>query len=433
MRIRSLALALLLALPVLSLAQYKPWYNFYNFAYGAKARAMGNAFTAVSDDLTAAFWNPAGLTNLRAPMFHLGYKTTRQHHDYDLQDDAGRGTRLYNFNFDSHLNQIDFFSVSAPVVLWRRPCAFALSYYRYIPYGFKGSAREEFTSLEDPGSSRQATAAFTGSEGFDVLAFSFSVAPTAHFSLGVTLQQFFGSGSLHRQTDALGKEDHSEVTEKLRGRSLILGALFAPVDWLRLGCAWHAGLKSVLDSYLLTWEVGANGGKTKPDEENSLARVAIPEQYSFGLLLKPADWLDLSADYSLINWDKATIEDYFGSAPMPYPQMAAWSKSQQQVKNLRFGLEARLPFRSPGLALRAGWSRDRQLYADQSEKAVCIDAFSCGIGCRFSGNFQVEATYQRQTGDWMENGYFFSDVPTHFRANVFFLALTYRFGHIFKD
>ena len=58
-----------------SFPAYKPWYNFYNFAYGAKARAMGNAFTAVADDLTAAFWNPAGLAAQRSPEFHLGYKT----------------------------------------------------------------------------------------------------------------------------------------------------------------------------------------------------------------------------------------------------------------------------------------------------------------------------------------------------------------------
>ena len=35
---------------------------------------MGNAFTAVADDLTAAFWNPAGLADLRSPEFYLSYK-----------------------------------------------------------------------------------------------------------------------------------------------------------------------------------------------------------------------------------------------------------------------------------------------------------------------------------------------------------------------
>ena len=75
-------LLLLLALPVLAFSQYKPWYNFYNFAFGAKARAMGNAFTAVADDLTASFWNPAGLAGKRGPEFYLGYMTSTQAHDF---------------------------------------------------------------------------------------------------------------------------------------------------------------------------------------------------------------------------------------------------------------------------------------------------------------------------------------------------------------
>ena len=84
---------------------------------------MGNAFTAVADDLTAVFWNPAGLAALRSPEFYLGYKAARQWHDYDLQDNgvAGEESRLYNYNFASRLNQIDFFSVSAPATLLGRP------------------------------------------------------------------------------------------------------------------------------------------------------------------------------------------------------------------------------------------------------------------------------------------------------------------------
>ncbi len=47
----------------------------------------------------------------------------------------------------------------------------------------------------------------------------------------------------------------------------------------------------------------------------------------------------------------------------------------------------------------------------------------------------MEVTYQRQVADWPEQGFFnlSPDVPTHYRANAFFLALTYRFGHIFKE
>ena len=40
---------------------------------GARAAGMANAFIAVSDDGTAASWNPAGLAQLRKPELSLVY------------------------------------------------------------------------------------------------------------------------------------------------------------------------------------------------------------------------------------------------------------------------------------------------------------------------------------------------------------------------
>jgi len=428
-------LALLLALPGLAFSQYKPWYNFYNFAFGAKARAMGNAFTAVADDLTASFWNPAGLAAKRGPEFYLSYMTSTQAHDYDLQEKAlPSDTRLYSYEFSGRLNQIDFFSVSAPAVILKRPVAFALSYYRYIPYGFKGTGLEVVTFLSDRLHPRRSTVTFTGSEGFDVLAFSAAAAAADFFSLGATLQQFFGSGSLYiRSQPSAGGNFHSQYTEKLRGRNLIIGALLAPTGFLRLGFTWHSGLSDRLDSGLLTWT--DDGGDGKPEEASCQARVTIPEQYAFGLLLRPARWLDLCGEYSRIDWQGATIENYYGAASLPYPQLDDWPTGQQRARNLRFGLEARLPLRSWQLHLRGGWSSDRQLYTDVHERAVRIAGYSAGIGCEFSSNFLVEAAFQRRVADWPEAGFAADtpDVATHFRSNVLFLALTYRFGHVFKE
>ena len=42
---------------------------------GARAQAMGSAFTSLADDPTASFWNPAGLSRLK------GYEVLATHHD----------------------------------------------------------------------------------------------------------------------------------------------------------------------------------------------------------------------------------------------------------------------------------------------------------------------------------------------------------------
>jgi hypothetical protein len=436
MRARLLA-CLLLALPALLAAQYKPWYNYYNFAYGAKAQAMGNAFTAVADDLTACFWNPAGLVAIRTPEFYLGYKATSQRHDYDLQDKAfGRDTRLYTYDFASRLNQIDFFAISTPFTLLKRPATFALGYYRYIPYGFKGSDTGVLTFLHDLYNPLRSTVTFAGSEGFDVLAFSLGARLARPLSLGVTLQQFFGSGSLYFTTEATGERDsHRQLSEKLQGRSVIVGLLLTPFTSLRLGLAWHSGLKGWIDSTLVAWEVNKRGELVNEQHAACEARVVIPRQYSLGALLLPAGWLSLSADYAIIDWDKGSIAGYYDDGPpLPYPQDGAWSGGQKQVRDLRFGLEARMPLGSWRLSLRLGGELDRQLYADVDGNPVKVACYSGGIGCQFSPNLLVELAYQRQRADWQENGYFGQrpDASTHYRANVLFLSLTYHFGQAFE-
>ncbi|HSV87213.1 MAG TPA: PorV/PorQ family protein [Bacteroidales bacterium] len=60
-----IALALLYATNSFSQA---PKYSneFLNIGVGARALGMANAFTAITDDGSAGYWNPAGLTHLRA-------------------------------------------------------------------------------------------------------------------------------------------------------------------------------------------------------------------------------------------------------------------------------------------------------------------------------------------------------------------------------
>jgi hypothetical protein len=40
--------------------------EFLAIGYGARAKAMGNAFVAIVDDATAGYWNPAGLTGVKS-------------------------------------------------------------------------------------------------------------------------------------------------------------------------------------------------------------------------------------------------------------------------------------------------------------------------------------------------------------------------------
>jgi hypothetical protein len=169
---------------------------------------------------------------------------------------------------------------------------------------------------------------------------------------------------------------------------------------------------------------------------SSVAQVVIPSQYSLGTALQLVRWLNLSFDYSRIDWQKGTLENYYvPGLLLPYPQKADFSSQQKNISNLRMGMEIDLPMRQWLLHLRGGWFADRQLYVDSSDQAVKINGYTAGVGCEISHYLQMEIAYQRQNAAWKENGYFFKsqEVSSRYSANLLKFSLTYSFGRIFKD
>ncbi len=436
MRIRLLVLLLLAAAQSL-FAQYKPWLNHNNFVYGTKAMSLGNAFTAVADDLTAVFWNPAGLASRRSPEFYFAFQAENQSQQYDPQQAIVAGSaRRYDYLFSSKLNQINFFSVSVPAAFFKMNWAFALSYFRYLPYGFKGSAVGTLSFPEQGAMDQLFTVNFNGSEGVDVLAFSVATAIADYLAVGCTLQQFFGSGSQHEQVMAASGEFHEQTSENLHGLSFIFGVMLRPFKALNLGFAYHTGLKNSFESSKLTWKVDLRGQEINQKVENSVAQATLPAHFSFGAALRPAKWLNLSCDYSIIQWSQGALENYYQYAPLlPFPQKGYFSTEQTDVANLRLGAEITVPLRRFDVHLRGGWSSDRQLYADSSGQQVKVSGYAAGIAAEFSSTLLLEVAYQRQQADWPESGYFDPNqaVPSRFEGNLLKFSLIYRFGRLFKE
>lgn len=73
-----------------------------NAGYGARAVAMGGAYTAIADDTSAPYWNPAGITEIRfifAPT--LGYNGTDWKEARDLLDIETYPPKLPEFELSS--------------------------------------------------------------------------------------------------------------------------------------------------------------------------------------------------------------------------------------------------------------------------------------------------------------------------------------------
>ncbi len=100
---------LVLASSALSYAQLTD-YNF--LGAGARARGMGGAFFGVSDDPTAATWNPAGLIQMDKPQMGLTYETLMPRHTF-TQNYLGNKEETY----DKNIGKINFASVVIPFTL----------------------------------------------------------------------------------------------------------------------------------------------------------------------------------------------------------------------------------------------------------------------------------------------------------------------------
>lgn len=79
-------LANIAGVPVLEAQTPKYSNEFLSIGVGARALGMSNAFSAVADDATAGYWNPAGLTNITSniqiALMHTEYFSGLAQYDY---------------------------------------------------------------------------------------------------------------------------------------------------------------------------------------------------------------------------------------------------------------------------------------------------------------------------------------------------------------
>ncbi len=94
---------------------------------GASARGMSGAFVAVSGNLSAIGFNPAGLATLDRPQTALVYRYNRPG-VRNRQFIPGAGSPGFDQNSFDNFDQIDFGGVAAPGKIWGRPVVGAFAY-----------------------------------------------------------------------------------------------------------------------------------------------------------------------------------------------------------------------------------------------------------------------------------------------------------------
>jgi len=126
--------------------------DFLNLGVGARAVAMGGAFSAAADDATALYWNPAAMTNVRgrsATLMHAAYVASSYFDYAAYAQDLGRagafGAGLQYFSLGT-LDETDASGASAGTTS-PYDLAFSLGYaYRFAGERDLGEDRDGWSA-----------------------------------------------------------------------------------------------------------------------------------------------------------------------------------------------------------------------------------------------------------------------------------------------
>jgi long-chain fatty acid transport protein len=391
------ALVLILSLPTFAYPQINQ--AFEEYGVGPRDAAMGNAFAGVSDDFAAAFYNPAGLSQVKGVDFTVGYKLLVPEVNAKM-DGYGKDrftkypvTEWGLFGMASDLNMpniinpkyTDRFSVGLAVAL----CNFIHSYTNYYdehtPYFYRYQDRP--------------VALLSAYVGFGV-----KITDWASLGGGFALAPSMTYVAAQVKTDVYLPEGDFVANQGTINRSYavvdpVIGLMFKiPMneveDFWRIGITWRDEVQ-VLDGFGHALNRLIIHGPTTDQTMEPVAPQDVPvvtlsgyspHQVLLGLGVKPAKGTVVAADGIWKHW--SAWENYFLNQPDP---------SFEDTFQGRLGVEQRIFTESAewldSLALRAGGYYEPSPVPNQDGDFNILDndkyVFTGGLGFRFDELFGV--------------------------------------------
>jgi long-subunit fatty acid transport protein len=277
---------------------------------GARAAGMANAFIAISDDGTAASWNPAGLGQLRMPELSVVSTTSGWSFNaegFRTRDDLSIYTAAHTSYQSTYL---DFASLAVPLTLWRKPVTFQAAWRRLYTLDY----REAFSIIQEPlvpegppplridrdhdlvGS--VSLASFTG-----------AVKLTSRLALGGSFNLWRGDWSEDLVVSETTLADPgpsrfgtSSQAFSVRGENVSLGLMLTYPRW-SIGLLYQSPLLSDLSV-----EARETGSDRSPAEETAEGTLRFPRALGLGGAWRPAPRWTVALDFTWDEWTDAVID-----------------------------------------------------------------------------------------------------------------------------
>lgn len=337
---------------------------------GARAAGMGNAFIAVSDDGTAASWNPAGLSQLRKPEFSLVHSSGARSaflEGFRTRDGSAAFTSL---GTTSRTAYVEFASAAVPFSVAGKPVTLQAGWRRL--YQITSLSRGDVRRIVEPSGPRPSSvlAIDDSSDGaIDIWSLAGAVRFTNRLSVGWAVDLYDGGWQDRRTTSetpgALGPTDFSSVvqTHALSGTDLTLGLLLSYTA-VKVGLVYHGAFSGALgDSTVarsnLIDPVDASLG---PD-----ARLRFPRSLGLGVAWRPRPLLRLALDVTHDAWTEFVIT---GAAADPTRSISIFDGLPRELTATRdtvavnAGLERLVAVRERFVPVRLGAAYEPQAARD---------------------------------------------------------------------
>jgi long-subunit fatty acid transport protein len=366
---------------------------------GARAAGMGDAFVAVSDDGTAASWNPAGLAQLRQPEFSFVYAVSDQTLGLSgLRSPDDKSLYAYRHPVNGAGSSIDFASAALPFSVLRRPLTLQVSWRRYYRLDNVFGGQFDRYPAGEVGNVLSSTLFEDRLEGsIDVLSVAGAVKLTSRAALGGSVDFWRGNWNEHvsyvEQPIPPGPSPFfdSRGRVRLHGHNLNLGLLLNYPAW-NAGIVYHAAFWSDFSNH-----VEQQSSVAPPDSADAPhARFRFPRSIAAGLAWRPAPLWTVAGSVTHDQWTDAIVDQIPGAAgPINFfdgypPELS----TTRDTVSLNLGAERLLVRDGAVVPLRLGLGWEPQGPMDPfTRDPVNYLLFSAGTGFN-TNRFKYDAALQ---------------------------------------
>jgi len=396
--------------------------------YGARALALGGAFIAIADDITAMSYNPAGLAQLLRPEFSLGLSGTRQSYFLPRSDQAAMA------GYDSFLDnesliqysfaRFEYAGAVVPLRIGKLPLVVGIGFQTKTNERAKPRYEHDSDAVDEDEQIRllqNRTVSGDDSGAMKMATLSLAARPVEFMYLGINANYWWESAetnSYYRAHEfiyyagAVWYEDYDTIIDHseqraTNGFNADLGLLLK-FKSVAVGFVYKTGFsldyRSSYSGARYFHQVG-DGTMTSLAGYETSGKARWPYSLGAGVSVRPFEVLTISADYTFSNWSEGEI---VWEAPPPgvtgpsgYPV-----ENPRDSHQFRVGVEY-LPFVRDrfAAAIRAGWFTDHAYWSDFNGKPIVFRGLTCGIGLT-TDRFSIDLAAVHYSGSYQAWTYF---------------------------